>query len=73
MVYPALEESSRTHWNQAVHSLTGNVKNLLKDLDEQAYAECERSYEQRELEMKEKRARRAEDWKRIEALAEAAT
>ena len=73
MVYPALEESSRTHWNQAVHSLTGNVKNLLKDLDEQAYNECEKSYEQKELEAKEKRDKRVEDWKRIEAAAKAGT
>lgn len=72
VVYPALEESSRSHWNQAVHSLTGNVKNLLKDLDEHAYLDCERSYEQKEMEAKEKREKRAEDWKRIEAMAKAA-
>lgn len=69
IIFPALERNSRSHWNQAVHSLTLNVRKIFHDLDPDLYRECLQKYEQDESKEGEVAAGREATWKRMEEIA----
>lgn len=69
IVFPALERNARSHWNQAVHSLTLNVKKTFYDLDPDLFKECLQKFEEDVSKIDEITARREATWKRLEELA----
>lgn len=69
IIFPALERNSRSHWNQAVHSLTLNVRKIFHDLDPDLYRECLQKYEQDESKEGEVAAGREATWTRMEEIA----
>ncbi|KAL5552528.1 hypothetical protein UlMin_039929 [Ulmus minor] len=69
IIFPALERNARNHWNQAVHSLTLNVRNFFHDLDPELFKECLLKFQEDEQKEEEIRARREATWKRLEELA----
>ncbi|XP_077211498.1 serine/threonine protein phosphatase 2A 59 kDa regulatory subunit B' gamma isoform-like [Tasmannia lanceolata] len=69
IIFPALEKNTRTHWNQAVQSLTLNVRRIFSDADSELFEECLIRFQEdeaRETEMQEKREL---TWKRLEDVA----
>ncbi|KAG8640580.1 hypothetical protein MANES_13G067401v8 [Manihot esculenta] len=40
IIFPALERNTRGHWNQAVQSLTLNVRKIFSDADQELFDEC---------------------------------
>ena len=40
IIFPTLERNARGHWDQAVHSLTLNIRKLFFDLDPELFKEC---------------------------------
>ncbi|KAL4354447.1 hypothetical protein GQ457_06G034020 [Hibiscus cannabinus] len=69
IIFPSLEKNVRNHWNQAVQSLTLNVRKIFSDIDHELFEECLHKFEEdkaREDEIKSKREAR---WKRLEEIA----
>lgn len=69
IILPAVERNARNHWNQAVHSLTLNIRKILFDLDPELYKECLSKFQEDELKESERKARREATWKRLEEIA----
>lgn len=69
IIFPALEKNARNHWNQAVHSLTLNVRKIFCDLDPELLEECLTQFEENESKKDEIKASREATWKRLEEIA----
>ncbi|KAE9619880.1 putative protein phosphatase 2A, regulatory B subunit, B56 [Lupinus albus] len=69
IVLPALEENARNHWNQAVQSLTMNVRKIFSDTDPAFYEECMHKFQEDEARGKDLKSKREATWKRLEEMA----
>lgn len=69
IVLPALERNTRGHWNQAVQSLTLNVRKVFSDTDQVLFDECLAKFQAEEENQTEVKAKRERTWKRLEDLA----
>ncbi|CAA7037201.1 unnamed protein product [Microthlaspi erraticum] len=69
IVFPALERNTRGHWNQAVQSLTINVRKVFSDIDQVLFDECLAKFQVEEESQTEVKAKRERTWKRLEDLA----
>ncbi|EXC31382.1 Serine/threonine protein phosphatase 2A 59 kDa regulatory subunit B' eta isoform [Morus notabilis] len=69
IIFPALERNTRSHWNQAVHSLTLNVRKIFSDVDPELFEECLLKFQEDEAQEKEINAKREMTWKRLEEIA----
>ncbi|XP_010682885.2 serine/threonine protein phosphatase 2A 57 kDa regulatory subunit B' theta isoform [Beta vulgaris subsp. vulgaris] len=68
IIFPALERNCRTHWNQAVQSLTQNVRKIFSDVDPELFEECLRKFEEDEAKEKERKEKQEAIWKRLEEI-----
>ncbi|CAL9248632.1 unnamed protein product [Arabidopsis halleri] len=68
IIFPALEKNAQKHWNQAVHSLTLNVRKIFHDLDPELFKECLAKFKEDESKAAETEAKREATWKRLEEL-----
>lgn len=69
IIFPALERNARNHWNQAVHSLSLNIRKIFYDLDPELFKECLHKFQEDELKEDEIKSRREATWKLLEELA----
>ncbi|KAI4305772.1 hypothetical protein L6164_029118 [Bauhinia variegata] len=69
IIFPALEKNTRGHWNQAVQSLTLNVRKIFSDADQALYDECSMRFQEHEMKEREKQEKRESGWKQLESLA----
>ncbi|KAK4798413.1 hypothetical protein SAY86_030739 [Trapa natans] len=69
IIFPALERNSRSHWNQAVRSLTLNVRKIFSDADPELFEECIAKFREDEDQEVEAKARREDIWKQLEQVA----
>jgi serine/threonine-protein phosphatase 2A regulatory subunit B' len=69
IIFPALERNTRGHWNQAVQSLTLNVKKIFSDADQEILDECLVKFEEDEVKQMETREKRDLTWKCLEDVA----
>ncbi|CAL9167645.1 unnamed protein product [Musa hybrid cultivar] len=69
IIFPSLERNNRSHWNQAVQSLTLNVRKLLLDADQELFNECLLKFEQDDTKEKAAQEKRELTWKRLEEVA----
>nr|XP_029118088.1 serine/threonine protein phosphatase 2A 59 kDa regulatory subunit B' gamma isoform [Elaeis guineensis] len=69
IIFPALERNTREHWNQAVQSLTLNVRKLFLDADQELFEECLIRFQEDEAKEKELQQKRELTWKRLEDVA----
>jgi len=69
IIFEALEKNIQSHWNQAVHGLTVNVKKMFMEMDVQLFEECQREYSEKESREKEVEERRELTWQRLAAAA----
>jgi len=69
IIYPALERNTRNHWNQAVRSLTLNVRKIFSDHDSAFFEECVQRFNDEELKQEETDSKREALWKRLEEMA----
>ncbi|XP_062225961.1 serine/threonine protein phosphatase 2A 57 kDa regulatory subunit B' theta isoform-like [Phragmites australis] len=68
IIYPALERNARDHWNQAVRSLTLNVRKIFSDHDSAFFGECIQKFDNDELKQEESNLKREVLWKRLEDM-----
>ncbi|KAJ4827331.1 hypothetical protein Tsubulata_003282 [Turnera subulata] len=69
IIFPALERNARNHWNQAVQSLTLNVRKIFSDIDPELFEECSLKFQEDESRDEEMKSRREAIWKRLEEIA----
>lgn len=69
IIFPAFERNARGHWNQAIHSLTLNVRKTFFDLDPELFKECMLKFQEDELKEEGVKARREVTWKQLEGIA----
>ncbi|XP_024362939.1 serine/threonine protein phosphatase 2A 57 kDa regulatory subunit B' beta isoform [Physcomitrium patens] len=67
IIFPALERNTRSHWNQAVHGLTLNVRKMFLEMDQELFIECQRKYLEDEAKAQGVEEMRETTWKRLEA------
>uniref|UniRef100_A0A7N1A6X4 Serine/threonine protein phosphatase 2A regulatory subunit n=1 Tax=Kalanchoe fedtschenkoi TaxID=63787 RepID=A0A7N1A6X4_KALFE len=65
IIYPALEKNIQSHWNQAIHGLTINVRKMFLEMDVELFEECERQYMENQAKAAEKEEQRELTWKRL--------
>ncbi|XP_072951888.1 serine/threonine protein phosphatase 2A 57 kDa regulatory subunit B' alpha isoform-like [Typha angustifolia] len=70
IIFEALEKNIQSHWNQAVHGLTSNVRKMFLDMDSELFEECQRQYIEKEAKAKELEDQRELAWRRLESMAE---
>ncbi|XP_042433211.1 serine/threonine protein phosphatase 2A 57 kDa regulatory subunit B' theta isoform-like [Zingiber officinale] len=69
IIFPALERNSKSHWNQAVQSLTLNVRKIFSSHDPDLVAECLKKFEEDEAKNNEIISKHEATWKRLEEVA----
>lgn len=69
LIFASLEKNTQHHWNQAVHSLTLNVRKIFMEMDQELFLECKRKFEEDEAKKSGVQGRREALWQRLEALA----
>lgn len=69
IIFPALERNTRNHWNQAVQSLTLNVKKIFTDADPELCEECLLRFQEDDAKEQDIQERRELTWKRLEDVA----
>ncbi|KAF2289862.1 hypothetical protein GH714_038937 [Hevea brasiliensis] len=69
IIFEALEKNIQSHWNQAVHGLTVNVRKMFLEMDTELFEECQRQYEEKESRAKEVEEQREMTWKRLADVA----
>eukprot|EP01018_Ginkgo_biloba_P021019 Gb_16019 [translate_table: standard] len=68
LIFEALEKNTQSHWNQAVHSLTLNVRKMFLEMDNDLFQECQHKYQENEAKARGMEERREQTWKRLEAV-----
>lgn len=71
IIFPALEKNTRGHWNQAVQSLTLNVRKIFSDTDQALFDGCLKRFQEDEVKEREKQEKRESTWKKLEDVAAA--
>ncbi|KAJ1410282.1 Protein phosphatase 2A, regulatory B subunit, B56 [Sesbania bispinosa] len=69
IILPALEKNMRGHWNQAVQSLTLNVRKIFSDADQALFDECMMRFQEDEMKERQKQEKRESTWKKLEDVA----
>ena len=69
IIFPSLEKNARNHWNQAVQSLTLNVRKIFSDIDPELFEECLLKFQEDEANMEEIKTKHETTWKRLEESA----
>nr|CAB3493690.1 unnamed protein product [Digitaria exilis]CAB3498884.1 unnamed protein product [Digitaria exilis] len=60
-----------SHWNQAVHGLTANVRKMFLDMDSELFEECQQQYLEKQARAKEMQEQRESAWRQLEAVVAA--
>ena len=68
IIFPALENNCRNHWNQAVRNLTTNVRKIYSDTDPDLFKECLTKFEEDEAKLQQVKAKQDAIWKRLEEI-----
>ena len=69
IIFPALEKNTQGHWNQAVQSLTLNVRKIFSDADQALFDECLKKFQEDEIKRREMQEKRESKWKQLEDVA----
>ena len=73
IIFPALEKNCRTHWNQAVQSLTLNVRKLFSETDPELFEDCLCKFREDEAKEQELKAKQVAAWKHLEDIISSKT
>lgn len=69
IIFPALEKNARDHWNQAVQSLTLNVRKIFSDADPALFDECMIKFQEDEINEQQEQEKRESTWRKLESVA----
>uniref|UniRef100_A0A8R7R1Z3 Serine/threonine protein phosphatase 2A regulatory subunit n=1 Tax=Triticum urartu TaxID=4572 RepID=A0A8R7R1Z3_TRIUA len=69
IILPSLERNTKGHWNQAVQSLSLNVRKIFLDHDPVLFEGCLKKFQDDEAQEDAMRSKRDATWKRLEEIA----
>ncbi|GAB4833570.1 hypothetical protein Ancab_031813 [Ancistrocladus abbreviatus] len=69
IIFEALEKNIQSHWNQAVHGLTVNVRKMFLDMDVELFEECQRQFEEKQAKARDVEEQRQLAWRRLAEVA----
>ncbi|KAE9602257.1 putative protein phosphatase 2A, regulatory B subunit, B56 [Lupinus albus] len=69
LVFSALVNNTKSHWNQAVLNLTQNIRKMLSQMDEELVLACQRKFDEEDSGSSAAAERRRVTWERLEAAA----
>lgn len=69
IIFEALERNVQSHWNQAVHGLTVNVRKMFLEMDVELFEQCQRAYEEKQARAQQVEEQRQLTWRRIAQVA----
>ena len=69
IIFEALERNIQSHWNQAVHGLTVNVRKMFMEMDAELFEECQRQFAEKEARAREVDEQREMTWKKLADVA----
>ncbi|XVF76367.1 hypothetical protein PTKIN_Ptkin13bG0260900 [Pterospermum kingtungense] len=69
IIFDALERNIQSHWNQAVHGLTVNVRKMFMEMDAELFEECQRQFAEKEARAGEAEEQREMKWKKLADVA----
>ncbi|XP_057548872.1 serine/threonine protein phosphatase 2A 57 kDa regulatory subunit B' beta isoform-like [Amaranthus tricolor] len=69
IIFEALEKNIQSHWNQAVHGLTVNVRKMFLEMDVELFEDCQSQYEEKVSRAKDVEEQRLLTWKRLAEVA----
>ncbi|KAL3536224.1 hypothetical protein ACH5RR_004685 [Cinchona calisaya] len=70
IIFGALEKNIQSHWNQAVHGLTVNVRKMFLEMDVELFEECQRQFAEKEARARELEEQRELTWQKLAAAAQ---
>ncbi|CAH8385633.1 unnamed protein product [Eruca vesicaria subsp. sativa] len=70
IIFASLEKNTESHWNQAVHGLSSNIKRMFMEMDPELFEECEQEYEEKQAKSKEVEEQRQSRWRRLDEAVE---
>ncbi|PHU06461.1 Serine/threonine protein phosphatase 2A 57 kDa regulatory subunit B' beta isoform [Capsicum chinense] len=65
IIFEALEKNIRSHWNQAVHGLTVNVRKMFLEMDADLFEDCQKQYAEKAAQATELEKQRELRWQRL--------
>ncbi|CAL9193768.1 serine/threonine protein phosphatase 2A 57 kDa regulatory subunit B' beta isoform-like isoform X1 [Musa acuminata AAA Group] len=71
VIFEALEKNMQSHWNQAIHGLTANVRKMFQDMDGDLFEDCRQQYIERVASAKTLEEERELAWRQLEAVVAA--
>jgi len=69
IVFPALYQNSKTHWNRTIHGMVYNALKLFMEINPEMFDECLQSFKENRKREHERLVRRYEDWQKMKAIA----
>lgn len=69
LVFPALYNNSRTHWNRTIHGMVFNALKIFVEINPQMFEECQHSYREHRQQEYNKALGRYNEWMRLRELA----
>ncbi|KAJ4911585.1 Serine/threonine protein phosphatase 2A 57 kDa regulatory subunit B' alpha isoform [Raphanus sativus] len=70
IIFASLEKNTESHWNQAVHGLSSNIKRMFMEMDPELFEECQQEYEEKQAKWKEVEEQRQSRWRRLDEAVE---
>ncbi|CAM0140957.1 unnamed protein product [Umbelopsis sp. WA50703] len=70
IMFPALYENSKTHWNRTIHSSVYNALKIFADISPRLYDACTLEYNERQKMNEQKSEGRTMLWKQLESNAQ---
>ncbi|EJD52951.1 protein phosphatase 2A regulatory B subunit [Auricularia subglabra TFB-10046 SS5] len=69
ILFPALYQNSKTHWNRTIHGMVYNALKLFMEINPELFEDCLQNYKQSRIEEHEHLARRYDNWQKMREVA----
>ncbi|KAK1411803.1 hypothetical protein QVD17_32579 [Tagetes erecta] len=69
LLFEALENNIQSHWNQAVHGLTVNVRKMFQEMDAKLFEDCRKQYAEKQAHADETAKQRKLTWQKLVDVA----
>lgn len=69
LVFPALYNNSRSHWNRTIHGMVYNAMKIFVDINPQMFEECQQSYRHHRIEESQRAIARYDEWLQLRQIA----
>lgn len=69
IVFPALYQNSKTHWNRTIHGMVYNALKLFMEINQEVFEECQNNYRAQRKAESERAIERYDEWLRLREQA----